>query len=860
MIKKCKVKTCPLYLRREIPYSGNTRAKVVFIGESPGPEDEKLGQPFSSHKSGNFLKEIVAEIGLNWDDLLIMNASRCLINKKSLSAKEITHILQCCRPKVEFILKENRPNLIVTLGDIAMKQVLKKSGITKHRGQFYWSKEFNCWVFPTYHPFHICSYNVAMKPRFTDDIKMVREFMDNNYMPLSVQKNNNYMDTDIPEYWQKLNEAAEDWLKNGANIGIDIESQGKDIYSKNFLMISYSISAEPEIAYNIQLYEETTDTVNYDKVIHWPRLVGKKMEKIVVYIRKCINFDRKIDLLKKLLESSNIKKYAMTTFDIQVFRNNGFTVNCFAMDIQACANLISENLYSQSDLATLQTGFTAIRANYKKDFKDTHNKNDMIAEYLKDRNGVIQYACGDADVTRQIAINIKELLKKYPGLLRYAVKFTMAAENNVLVPMMGRGVAFDWDKLPEAKKYVDKLMYEYEHNALRLVPHRIIDKHRDDGLKLTRDLFVQDILFSPYGFRLKPIKKTKTGYSVDKESRKKLLGTTKSKKTTQFIELYDKYLETHTISTRYLNGFDKYAYGDFRLHSSFTLATTVTGRVASRSPNLQNIPKRGKLANEIRKLIIPSKGYLFIAADVAQSELRWMAHLSSDPEMIRVFNTNEDIHTNTARSLSVKKWDTLTDKEKSDQRRNAKAINFGLLYKMGVNGFTKYAKVEYGIDISIAEATKWIDIFFNKYKYIRKYHDETINFCRKYGYIEHCLGRIRRLPEIHSDDRYLRFEAERQAVNFPIQGPSSDTVLLAAGEINKLGINPDEFRLVLFIHDELVFEIKESIDLNKYAKIILHHMENPPLERDFGVKLKVPLRADIKIGKNLNDLKEMALT
>jgi DNA polymerase-1 len=178
---------------------------------------------------------------------------------------------------------------------------------------------------------------------------------------------------------------------------------------------------------------------------------------------------------------------------------------------------------------------------------------------------------------------------------------------------------------------------------------------------------------------------------------------------------------------------------------------------------------------------------------------------------------------------------------------------------MSTEGFMDYARIDYGVYFTKAEAEKFIRVFFATYPALKKYHKETIEFCRKHGYVDSPLGRRRRLPDINSKNVGVRHYAERQAVNHRIQSPSSDTVVIAANEILKEPIDPKECKPVLFIHDELIFEVRDNSKLIDYAKIVKHHMENPPLFRDYGLKLSVPLVADAKVGYNAAEMKKLDL-
>lgn len=863
MTKKCKKTNCKLFnCGIEVPYFGDANSKIVLVGESPGTQEERLGIPFIGD-SGKLLQDCISLVKLSWANMFKANASRCKIDKKLFSIKDISTVLFHCRPKLTFVLNKIKPKLIVIFGDIALRQILKKSGITKNRGSFVWSQEFQCWVFPTFHPAHILRKNF-LKPRFINDLQMVKDFVDNNYEPPIISDNAVYYDVDDElAALESLEASVQNWLINGETIGIDTETQGTDTFNPNFVFNSYSLSNQKGLAWQVRLWEES-DCDNYDRIIQWPRSQEKARKKIPsdVYIKKSLNYNLKLTLLKNILQAKNIKKYVMTDFDLHVFESVGITDINSVVDIQPLANILDENLYTNASLADLQIGFTDMRVNYKNDFNKTHDKSDMLRADKEDRDGVTLYACRDADVTRQIGLAMRANILKDSKLLKYATKFTVPV--SAILHKMGRtGVCLDRERLPETRKEIRKMMEVAEKNVLKCIGKKVKEKHFDKGLKLSRDLLIQDALFSEDGFNLESIKKTKTGDSIDKETRQKLLDKKISKTAYKFITNYEEWAKCHTLITRYLAGFDRHIKSDGRIHAQFTLAVARNGRTNSRNPNLQNNPKRSNLAKKIRQLLVPKKGFIFIATDMAQSELRWMAHVANDIEMIRVFNANEDIHTNTAKTLvekSGKNWANLSVGEKDMYRRSGKIINFGLIYGMSTKGFIRYAKLEYGLDLTHQEAEKWIHTFFNVlYRQILTYHKNAIESCRRRGFIDSLLGRRRRLFDINCRDPFIRGFAERQAINHPISSPSSDTVLLAAKDIDRLDLNTEEFRNVLFIHDELIYAVKDNSKVLEYAKLIKDKMEHPPLYKDFGIKLRVPLKADIKYGYNLAELKEMDL-
>ena len=862
--KQCTIRECRLYRQTEVPYSGNTKADIVFVGESPGRTELKRGKPFVG-EAGKMAKRNIAEAGLDWKKLFIMNSARCLLDTKSLSQSEETAILNHCRTHFNQAMAFVKPKLIIASGNIAMRQTVKQSGITKHRGQWVWSEEFNAWVMPTYHPAYILR-NRSLEAIFREDLRAVKRAADNGGQPfVDVQG-----ETDYREVQSIKGLFTKQELKAG--VGFDTEDQGLDWMDPNFVLISYSVSATPGKGYSITLFEEAT-AGDYDFRILWPRPEEGKKKKVLtpVYIKRAENFDQKVAELKALLESPSVKLYMMNgNFDVHCLEwlwnhldMGPLVVRNYSIDIQAAAHLVDENIFKMASLDMLQQFFTDEPGDYNTEFNQEHDKSDMLAIPLDARS---EYAGKDADITCRAAKTLRSWLLE-PGredLARYMVKFVMPTLQT-LATMERNGAYFDAGRLSEVKREIGAIRDENQSKCEKLIPKKIkeMESHQKKGLKLTRFDLLRDLFFTEDGFRCPVLKRAKSkAPAFDKEVRTKLADMRIGKKAKKFLELYAEWQEANTMYTRYLNGLEKAVDPDGMIRSRFGIVTAVTGRVNSSDPNLMNIPKRGKLAPAVRRLIAAPPGYLLMKADESQSELRWAAMLADERAMMRVFQRGEDIHTNTAKGLVAntgKVWAELAQKEIEKYRRNAKPMNFGLLYGMQVYGFIKYAKIEYGITLTEAEAELWIETFFDTYPGLRSYHSRAIEFCREHGYVVSPIGRRRNLPEIRSNDQGLRHEAERQAINAPIQSVSSDTVLMAANEIAKLDLNPEEFKLSLFIHDELVFLVKESADLPFYGRILKDALENPPFERDYGYTLTVPLKSDVQVGTNLVDCEDLKL-
>ncbi len=334
------------------------------------------------------------------------------------------------------------------------------------------------------------------------------------------------------------------------------------------------------------------------------------------------------------------------------------------------------------------------------------------------------------------------------------------------------------------------------------------------------------VLFERLG--LEPTKKTKTGWSTDAEVLEALSLQhelpAKILEYRQYAKLKSTYLDVLEEVTNPTTG---------RIHSTFHQTVTATGRLSSSEPNLQNIPVRGDLGRSLRRIFIPEEGRLFLASDYSQIELRIMAHMAGDPSMIDAFRRGEDIHTRTASEI----FGVPVDKVDYDLRSKAKAVNFGIIYGISEFGLARNTGVTMG------EARMFIESYFARYPKVREFMDRSIETARQYGYVTTILGRRRAIPEINSRIRARRGFAERTAINTPIQGSAADIIKLAMVRIfERLKKEGLLSRLILQVHDELIFEIPPEEES--------HMMELVRSEMECVISLKVPLQVEIDVGKS----------
>jgi len=340
------------------------------------------------------------------------------------------------------------------------------------------------------------------------------------------------------------------------------------------------------------------------------------------------------------------------------------------------------------------------------------------------------------------------------------------------------------------------------------------------------------ILFEVLEISSKGIKRGKTGISTAASELEKMHGLH------PMIEMIEDYRELAKLLSTYVEAIPELADDEGRVHTTFNQAVTATGRLSSSDPNMQNIPIRTELGRRVRKGFIAKKGYELLACDYSQVELRIAAALAKDEVMLEAFEKGEDIHTTTAAKI----WDLKNEEVTKDQRRVAKAINFGLLFGQGPQGLSRVA------DISFAEAKDFIDRYFVAFSGIRDYMDTAKALAKKQGYIETLFGRKRPLPEIDSPHQMVRAQAERMAINMPIQGTEADLIKLAmikvAKELPKIS---KDAKVLLQVHDELVLEVPEK-EVKKVAKVVVDVMENVE-------KIGCPIVVDAKAGKNWEELK-----
>ena len=522
-----------------------------------------------------------------------------------------------------------------------------------------------------------------------------------------------------------------------------------------------------------------------------------------------------VEIFKPLYESDKIIKIGQNIkYDYEVLTRYGVTIQGKMFDTMIAHYLIQPELHHNMDyLAETLLGYQTIHIEELLGPKGKKQKN------MRDLSptDIYEYAAEDADITLRLK-NVLEPRLKELGVEELFWNIEMPLVR-VLADMELNGVCLDTEALQDTSKIFNERMREYEQE---------IYKEAGEEFNISSPKPVGDILFGKLQIMDKP-KKTKTGQYVTSEE---VLQSLENK--SPIVHNILNYRGMKKLLSTYIDALPKLINPRTgHIHTSFNQALTATGRLSSSDPNLQNIPVRTDDGKEIRKCFIPEEGCLFFSADYSQIELRIMAHLSEDENMMEAFREGHDIH----RATAAKIWHEDIDKVTDAQRKKAKQANFGIIY-----GITTYGLAQ-RMDISNAEAKDLIQDYFRTFPKVQAYMEHAKEVARAKGYAETLFHRRRYLADINSRNATVRGFAERNAINAPIQGTEADIIKVAMVRIwerfKKEGIRS---KMILQVHDELNFSVYPE-EREQVERIVIEEMQN-------AYPLNVPLIADAGWGKN----------
>ncbi|HOB82850.1 MAG TPA: DNA polymerase I [Bacteroidales bacterium] len=525
--------------------------------------------------------------------------------------------------------------------------------------------------------------------------------------------------------------------------------------------------------------------------------------------------EEKLEIIRPLFENPSILKIGQNCkFDIQVLENYGINVKGPLFDTMIAHYLLEPDMrHNMNLLSEIYLSYTPVHIESLIGEKGQNQKNMRAVPPEQIR----EYAVEDADVTLQLKEVFESRIRE-EGLSELATEIEMPLIN-VLASMERNGVILDEAELK-----------------------RITADLRDDIITLEKDIY----LLAGTEFNISSPKQLGDILFL----RLKLDDKARMTKTKQFVtneEILQRLAHKHPIVDKVLEyrGLKKLlsTYVEAlpqlinkktgRIHTSFNQAVASTGRLSSNNPNLQNIPVRDERGREIRKAFIPAEGCIFFSADYSQIELRLMAHLSGDKSMISDFLSGSDIHAATAAKI----FGVDISKVTREMRSRAKTANFGIIY--GISSFGLSER----LTIGRKEAKDLIDGYFASYPGVKTYMDDSIRKAREKGYVTTMFGRRRYLRDIHSRNQVVRGNAERNAINAPIQGSAADIIKIAMVRIHeKLQKENYKSRMILQVHDELIFEVPDS-ELGRLREMVIYEMSNAAI-------LDVPLKVDWGTGRN----------
>lgn len=577
----------------------------------------------------------------------------------------------------------------------------------------------------------------------------------------------------------------------------DTETDGLDVFNIKLAGCSFAMKAGEGYFVATNPHEDSNSLFNNDLSNRLP------VEKF-------------IKIFSPIFKNKSIKKVCQNgKYDIAVLRTYGIEVENFYFDTMLASYVLDpDQKHGMDDLAKKYLDYKTIPLVDLIGSKKTPEKIFEVDPVI-----LSDYSCEDADITfRLFEIFKQKLVEEKVEKVAYEIEFPLV---KVLEDMERTGIRIDVQSLRSFSNDLQILLDNYSKE---------IFKYAGETFNINSTQQLQTILFEK--LKLPVTKEKKTGYSTDAKSLENLKGVH------PIIDIIMDYRQVSKLKSTYADSLPELINPKTgRIHTTYNQSLVSTGRLSSNNPNLQNIPIRTELGKEIRKAFVPKdKNHVIVSADYSQIELRIMASICGDETLVKAFINNEDIHKRTAALVFKVKPDEVTP----DMRRKAKEVNFGILYGLGPFGLKSR------LGISQSHAQEIIKNYFDSFKNVKKFMEDSIESAKKKGFAETLYGRRRFLKNINSNNRTIRQFEERVAINMPIQGTAADMIKLAMIKIfETMKKEKMKSKMVLQVHDELVFDVHKS-ELNEIKPMIKEIMEN-------ALPLNVPVLTEIGIGENWLD-------
>jgi uracil-DNA glycosylase family 4 len=823
--------------------TGPRRADVMIVGEAPGATEERTGEPFSG-RAGALLTEILEEQGFDREDVFICNAVSCRPPQNRTPTKGE---IKACKKWLDYQISMVKPKYVLLLGNVPLQSVTGQAGITKRRGKP-WVKDGIIWL-ATYHPAFILR-DPGQQTTLENDIKLFRDIVDFEGIPETKELSYRSVLTkqDVREMLRDLH----------GGVAFDIETT--------------------------QLYpwRQMTPVLDKDtkKIIRWdpgPEAKIISMGFATQRTQWCLPVNHYQSPWSKAELEDIVDQISDRLEDCRLFTHNGkfdllwMRVHFGVEWENEFDTMLGHFMLDENDRHGLK--YLAQKIFNAPDWEIDKEEKQGQAPWSKHA----KYLAHDIYYTRKLRYHFGKLLNEDPEVRLVFRKILMPC-SNLFVEVEYNGVYVNQEKFDEAEEY---LRGEYDGALKRLKkwepPHVLDAKGRKKPFNWGSPQQLGALLFGDTeegGLGLDPLDKTKGGGDSTSESVLKRLDH-------ECVGDLLKFREAKQQLSFFIDGWKPYLVNG-RLHPSFKLHGTVTGRLSCENPNLQQVPRDPR----IRTLISAPEGWSLIEADLSQIELRIAAELANERAMIEAFQTGVDVHWLTAlreisrggglKSLVISTAEALSKgtglsysksidillkmgpgaaegiaKEWKEYRKKAKAINFGYLYGMWWKKFKLYARDNYGVNVTDAEAQASREAFFELYSDLPEWHKRQRRYVRKHGYVKSLSGRKRRLPaaRIDGDDHLIKMarqEAERQAINSPVQSFANEINLMAALQL-RAEFPRRVLRIVGTVHDAILMEVRNDW-VERVYKRTLEIMSRPALFDDFEIELEVPIEAEAKIG------------
>lgn len=818
---------CPLHENAKsvcLLGSGPSPCDVGIIGEAPGEREDDESKVFVG-RAGQYLHDVLEAVGFKREEVFITNAVSCRPpGNRTPKKREI----DACNHWLQYQLSKVRPKYILLLGNVALQAVTGEKGIKAARGKPF--KKAGVLYLPAYHPSYILRNDYKDDEIFKNDLRLFKSLVEGGDLPREKRLSIKTI-TDEASFKAMLANLAGD-------VSFDIETTGLYPWAKeNRTALPKKWKKDPP---DPRSYTAEVKSIGFGTAKHqWVWLKGS-------FEYTPDRLHRAGDKLQECVVSGHYAKF--DALWMKVRHGVEWHVD---FDTGLAHYMLDENSsHGLKDLAQRLCN----APNWDVDKKTKQFGNDTPEQSIR-------YHAHDLFYTRELHQKFKRELREDPGVHRVFHHIMMPC-NRAFVDMEFEGPYVDMSLMDEVETELKNRIHHGHKNLRKWVPTSKRDEFNWGSPKQVGWLLYTKL-------KIKCPEVTKTGAQSTAESALKQIDH-------PLIDDLFKLREAKQQLSFFIDGWKPYLIGN-RLHPAFKLTGTVTGRLACENPNLQQVP-RDPL---IRRLITAPKGWVLIEADLSQVELRIAAELSGDIALIQAFVEGKDPHwitalrelqrghgeaqriIKTARKLrkNTNDYDEAiefliekgadacieADYAWKELRKKAKAVNFGYLYGMWWKKFIIYARDKYGVKITPEQAQESRKAFFGNWRQLEGWHKRTKNFARRNGYVRYLSGRKRRLPDaLLGEDNFKRQEAERQAVNSPVQGMANEINLMALIQLKK-EFSSKVYRPIATVHDSILAYAR--IDhAEKISRRTMKVMKRPNLMDKFDIDLRVPIEADVKIG------------